>query len=88
MCDCIDKINAELKPEGQCLDATIFGVRQVVTRLIRTDKYALEKRRGKAKLIVSTFCPFCGEKYQEASRAPAMAATTKPIVTNVSWSAQ
>ena len=85
MCDCIDNINAELKPEGQCLDATMFGVRKATTRLIRTDKYALENRSYKDKLIVATFCPFCGEKYQAASRAPAMAETTKPTITNVSW---
>lgn len=84
MCDCIDTINAELKPEGQCLDATMFGVRKVVTKLIRTDKYTLENRQRKAKLIVANFCPFCGEKYQEDSRPPALAAATKPTVTNVS----
>lgn len=66
MCDCISKIDADLKSEGQCLDATMFGERKATTMLVRTDKWKHESRRGKPTRIIATFCPFCGEKYADS----------------------
>ncbi len=66
MCTCIETINADLKPTGQCLDATMFGVGKATTMLIRTDKWKHENRRNMPTRIIATFCPFCGEKYAEA----------------------
>lgn len=63
MCDCIDEINAERKPYGQTLNATMLSTRRALISLIRTDKYTIENRTSKTKYYVATFCPFCGEKY-------------------------
>ncbi len=69
MCDCLDKIDADLKPEGQCADATMFGQRKATMMLIRTDKWKHENRRGKPTRIIATFCPICGTKYPEDARS-------------------
>lgn len=66
MCGCIAKIDADLKPSGQCLDATMFGERKATIMLIRTDKWKHENRRSKPTRMIANFCPFCGEKYPEA----------------------
>lgn len=63
MCGCISKIDADLKPDGQCLDATMFGDRKATVMLIRTDKWKHENRRSKPTRVIASFCPFCGEKY-------------------------
>ncbi|WP_425909012.1 hypothetical protein [Nitrobacter sp. TKz-YC02] len=63
MCGCIDTINAERKPEGQVLNATMFAPRRPLISLVRTDKHIIENRRSKPGFFVATFCPFCGEKY-------------------------
>lgn len=66
MCTCIEHIDADLKPTGQCVDATMFGERKATTMLIRTDKWKHENRRTMPTRIVATYCPFCGTKYAEA----------------------
>jgi len=63
MCDCIKEIDDKLKPDGQCLDATMFGERKATVMLIRTDKWKHESRRGKPSRMIASFCPFCGVKY-------------------------
>ena len=68
MCDCIKDINDKLKASGQCLDATMFGVRKATTMLIRTDKWKHENRRSMPTRMIASFCPFCGENYKEALR--------------------
>lgn len=79
MCDCISTVDAELKPRGQCLDATMFGVRKMTVVLLRTDKWSFESRRNKPKRMICNHCPFCGEKYarddsmSQASTEPAQA---------------
>jgi hypothetical protein len=73
MCDCIKDIDEKLKRNGQCLNASMFGhPRRVAVDLIRTDKWTAETRRGKGKLMIAEFCPFCGEKY-EGKAVPAQA---------------
>jgi hypothetical protein len=66
MCGCIEEIDAKLKPDEQCLNASLFGPRRVAVDLIRTDKWVMENRRNKPKLMIATFCPFCGEQYPVA----------------------
>ena len=66
MCDCIAKLDGELRPTGQCLDATMFGERKAAIGLIRTDKWCAETRRNKPTRMIAAFCPFCGEKYPES----------------------
>lgn len=67
MCDCIEKIDADLKPSGQCVDATMFGKRKATVMLIRTDKWKHENRRNKPSRIMASYCPFCGEKHEQES---------------------
>jgi hypothetical protein len=66
MCDCIKEIDSRLDADGQCLNASLFGTRRVAIGLIRTDKWTAETRRNKPKLMVATFCPFCGDEYARA----------------------
>lgn len=73
MCGCIERIDGELKAEGQCLDATMFGHRKATMMLIRTDKWIPESRRHKAKRIIANHCPFCGEKYPIEDRSSLLA---------------
>lgn len=80
MCNCITTINDDLKPNGQCLDTTMFGVGKATTMLIRTDKWKYENRRNMPTRMIATFCPFCGERY------PAADATPQPV-TGVSCNA-
>lgn len=63
MCDCIEKIDADLKADGQCVDATMFGERKATVMLIRTDKWKHENRRGKPSRMIASYCPFCGVKH-------------------------
>lgn len=67
MCDCLSDLNAKLKPDEQCVDATMFGVGKATTMLIRTDKWVHESRRNKPTRVIASFCPFCGEKYPQGS---------------------
>ena len=67
MCDCLSDLNAKLKPEGQCVDATMFGIGKATTMLIRTDKWVHENRRKKSSRVIASFCPFCGEKYPDSA---------------------
>lgn len=73
MCECIQNIDADLKDAGQALNATMFGLRRPLIDLIRTDKWVSETRRGKPRVIIASYCPFCGEKYvdEDAAAKPA-----------------
>lgn len=68
MCDCIEKINTQLKAEGYTLNASLgfSGPRRAMIGLIRTDRHVLESRRGKPSSMVASHCPWCGEKYPDA----------------------
>lgn len=77
MCGCIEKIDADLAPE-HCLDATLNllgGAQRPMIGLIRRDKYEIEKRRGKPRFVIASFCPWCGEKYPEATHDEGRAAS-------------
>ncbi len=76
MCDCIARIDADLKSNGQCLDATMFGERKASTMLIRTDKWKHENRRNKPTRVIATYCPFCGVKYAGGNEAADAGALT------------
>jgi hypothetical protein len=70
MCDCVKDIDENLKADGHCLNASIFGnPRRCAIDLIRTDKWVSENRRNKPRLMLAEFCPFCGEKYVEKQAA-------------------
>lgn len=70
MCECINKVNADLKQHNTMLVFTLLGnpSRAVI------DTMQVETGRGKKKAaaVIATFCPFCGERY-EADTAKAAA---------------
>lgn len=67
MCNCIDKMNADLKKYNTQLDTniSIFNADKPAIVVLGTMKIESKVRRGPARLI-ATFCPFCGEKYEWA----------------------
>ena len=70
MCNCIADIDKRLEPDGQCINASIFGnPRRAAIDLIRMDKWVPENRRKKPRLMIASFCPFCGEKYADPPAA-------------------
>lgn len=77
MCECLANLNRDLKPAGQCVDATMFGVGKATTMLIRTDKWVHESRRNKPSRIIASFCPFCGEKYPESAEPASQVSSTE-----------
>jgi len=63
MCGCIAKMNADLKshPEGEntILVSTLFGEPKLIVATCKRQ----DKVRKKAALVMASYCPFCGEKY-------------------------
>jgi hypothetical protein len=68
MCECVNTINEDLKPNGQMLNIDLLSNRPMIT-LVRVDKWISENRRGKHRAIFASFCPWCGEKYPEKDSA-------------------
>jgi hypothetical protein len=70
MCNCIDDIDAKLKERGQALSIMITvhgpdsGLGRVGVPILRRDKWVLENRRGMAKDMVASYCPWCGVRYE------------------------
>ena len=69
MCNCIEMTNKSLEEYNTKLDVTIslFPEAAVLGILVSTTKLDARKR-GVAKNIVATYCPFCGEKYNQMVR--------------------
>lgn len=68
-CECVEMVNTKLETRNTRLaQAMIFGTYEHDGLMLETEQ--IEKGRGKAKAVTMflTFCPFCGRKYQEASR--------------------
>lgn len=69
-CDCIKRVNAQLKPHDTELVLTFrltesLGINS--TLAIPTKWIAGIKKRKKPMTIVITFCPFCGKKADKES---------------------
>jgi len=62
-CTCVEEINKLLKPKGEQLDIAfdLKGGRFFSIRAIKSFG-----GRGKATLFLAKFCPFCGDKQEEA----------------------
>ncbi len=74
-CECIDIMNKGLAPRNAELD-TAFNVRgdfypRLATRKINT------RLRDKGPMVLPTFCPFCGVKYEFGDEAKAAKKTVK-----------
>lgn len=59
MCDCIKTTNALLADHNARITLSMIGDQHP---FILTEKVN-EKQRGKAPLLMASYCPFCGEKY-------------------------
>jgi hypothetical protein len=69
MCDCVEKVNANLKPHNTVLsEISMLNMMSGTSRQslkIATEK--LHRKRSKVKVVIPTFCPFCGEKIRVTS---------------------
>lgn len=71
-CNCIHEINAMLAQRNTCLGLT-FGfpppgstLTEVSQRPILMTEKIVARKKGRAAIMVPTFCPFCGERYEPA----------------------
>jgi len=64
MCNCIEKIDSELKKQNLDMNKT-FGFTGGKKPLIEATNeiYRQPGEKKKIHILKSTFCPFCGEKY-------------------------
>lgn len=77
MCECIKRINAQMKPSGHALHTSVSltgAPSRAIIPILRTDTWSVEKRRGRPSFMQATFCPWCGEAYEpkplDAEAAP------------------
>lgn len=61
-CNCIAEINAMLVEHNTTLVTTMF--RDPDTCVVSTDRIKTLRNGKKAALVIASFCPFCGVKYQ------------------------
>ena len=78
MCDCIDKINEQLKESGYKLDLGIVSEYEKNTLNFRAAPLiacvkigATGARRKDYKFISGKYCPFCGERLSKGSEGEA-----------------
>lgn len=62
ICRCVDKVQEELKKQNQQL-VLAFRTNGAAFPVIETMKHDASKRTRR-KMLVATFCPFCGRKYE------------------------
>lgn len=63
ICDCASKMNKELEKKNGQLDMAVFIMKGIALPQIATLKVNT-KLREKPPLVVPTYCPFCGQKYE------------------------
>lgn len=64
MCDCIDQMNAKIADINGIIVSTYSEPSRPI---IETMKLDATKRKKKAFSVLASFCPFCGEKYEDSS---------------------
>lgn len=70
ICNCVEEVDAKLAAEGfnTRLGHTLHMVRrgklgEMVSLPMLTTMVVEKKRGARAKLVIPSFCPFCGKKY-------------------------
>lgn len=68
MCDCFKQVNEQLEPLGDELSVRMmFNFEKASLRfsnaIVATNKK--EGKRGKPTTLFASYCPFCGEKYED-----------------------
>lgn len=66
-CNCLELVQAELKPHGIALDTELFinfttGKTGVRGPLLRVKKLSDAPKKTKLRTVLCTYCPFCGKK--------------------------
>jgi hypothetical protein len=56
--DCVVQIQEQLKEYNTQLETNLFDPTQVFVQTVKVDT----KKRGKAKMVLASYCPFCGVK--------------------------
>lgn len=73
MCNCTDKVNKSLEPYNTILDEVSMlnmstGVCRQSLHLVTGKR---ERKKGKARVVLVNFCPFCGDRYAPLPEEPA-----------------
>lgn len=64
MCNCIELVNKELAKNNTILDEiSLWNFKTgKVRQSLHVATKKLARKRGKAKIVCVTFCPFCGKR--------------------------
>lgn len=73
MCGCIEKINERLKEFNTEINVPFWSSSGFLAPFIETRKLD-DKKRGKPRAVVASYCPLCGEKYPQSTAAETMVA--------------
>lgn len=74
-CNCIKKVNNELRLSGTNTQLDIPLLLDYEARVIASSVCQIsarkidDRKREPAKIILATYCPFCGKKYEEKRKA-------------------
>jgi hypothetical protein len=72
MCDCFDTVGATLEKDNERFVSLLsFDTGNVLKRALITIEKVNPKKRPGLRKLVATFCPFCGEKYEEPKKRAA-----------------
>lgn len=70
-CDCAAQVNELLREQHSRLDIPfVLSVRTVTASIprIATAKLGTAPRGAKVTMVLASFCPFCGQKYEDATK--------------------
>jgi hypothetical protein len=72
MCNCIELVNESLGSQGYKLDIPILLVRDTNNIQLSASKVRVGTLKVKTNkpgpALIPSYCPFCGEKYLEATK--------------------
>jgi len=64
VCTCIARVNKQLKQHNTCLEQVSMVNFETgkVRQSLQITTAKIERKRGKPKVVLPTFCPFCGKR--------------------------